>query len=315
MAHTLTPDAQLAAWKEEATDPRPRAGSGWPALDGLLRRQSFGPGTLVFLGGRMHTRKTAVMANLIVNMLKQDVPVGLVGLDEAPFMYVSKLASAMSGLSHVALDDQWSAPGPVLGQVTADYHAMTDGGMFSFTAPSRPSLPELADWLEYDAVETGERKRVIFVDYLSLLVRGQYDGKDTTRIPRLCEDLKMWANEKAVVVIALHQVGRQDDNIAKRYHGSTPITPEQLMYGGEQQADIILATYRPALDPEGNLSQEEAISQGIDLLEWQAKADRVSAFQQDTMLQLIKNRPGVELSQQGIRLRSVGDSQKMEVVT
>jgi hypothetical protein len=86
------------------------------------------------------------------------------------------------------------------------------------------------------------------------------------------------------------------------------------MYGGEQSADIILGTYRPALDPEGNMSLEEAMSQGMDQAEWQAKADRVSAFQNDTMLQLIKNRPGVELNIPGIRLRSVGQSQKMEVV-
>jgi replicative DNA helicase len=226
-------------------------------------------------------------------------------------MYVSKLASAMSGVSHVKLDDEWAANGAYLKSLRADYMHLTK--KFSLTTPVRPSLDDLADWLEMEAL-TSERKRVIFIDYLSLLVRGQYDGKDTTRIPRLCEDLKMFANKHQLVVIALHQVGRTDDSAVRRYHGSTPITPEQLMYGGEQAADIILGTYRPALDPDGNLSMEEALSQGIDQQEWQAKVDRVLAYQNDTRLQLIKNRPGVALDTVGIRLRSVGDSQLMEVV-
>lgn len=309
MAKTLTGPEQLDLWKADALDPRPRAASGWPQLDGLLRKQSFGPGQLVFLGGRMHTRKTAVSMNLAHNMLRADVPVGYVGLEEASFMYVAKLASVMTGTSHITLDEEWKLPGAF--PAAADYLALTD--KFSLFTENRPSLAVLSAWLEMESVAS-ERKRVVFIDFLSLLERGKYDGKDTSRIPRLAEELKQWANEEQLCVIALHQVGRTDDSVARRYHGSTPLTPEQLMFGGEQSADIILATYRPALDPEGNLSLEEAMSQGLDQAEWQAKADRVAAYQNDTMLQLIKNRPGVELHPQGIRLRSVGTSQKMEVV-
>lgn len=257
----------------------------------------------------MHTRKTAVALNLASNMLGAGVPVGLVGLDEAPFMYVAKLASVITGESHIALDHEWQQTGNLAS--AQSYLSRTQ--KFSMFTQNRPDLDDLAGWLEMEAVQ-GERPQVVFIDYLSLLVRGQYDGKDSSRIPRLAEDLKMWANRHQLCVIALHQVGRQDDSAAKRYHGSTPLTPEQLMYGGEQAADIILATYRPALDPEGNMTLEEAMSQGMDQTEWQAKADRVSAYRADTMLQLIKNRPGVELNTQGIRLRSIMASQRMEVV-
>ncbi len=304
---TLTGPEQLAVWKADATDPRPRAASGWPELDGLLRKQSFGPGQFVILGGRMHTRKTAVMANLIVNMLEADVPVGLVGLDESDFMYVSKIASAMYGKSHITMDAVFAQGTPAW---ASQYVNLTQ--KFHLTSPDRPSLDDMATWLEMSDIG-GERMRVIFIDYLALMERGKYDGGDNKRIPLLAENVKAWAKKHQVCVIALHQVGRTADELA-RYHGNKPITPEQLMYGGEQAADIILATYRPALDPDGNKSLEEAIADGTDQSEWQAAADRVAAFQQDTMLQLIKNRPGIELNFTGIRLRSIGDSQKMEVV-
>ena len=232
-------------------------------------------------------------------------------LDEADFMYPAKLASVVTQTSHVELDDYWRTSPAAMVVHGRAYEAATKD--FHFIAPARPSLDDLADWIEAEAL-TKPRMRAVFIDYLSLLERGKYDGKDSSRIPRLAEELKMWSNKHRMAVIALHQVGRTDDSQFKRYHGSTPITPEQLMFGGEQQADIILSTYRPALDPEGNMSQEEALSQGIDLQDWALKNDRVRAYQNDTMLQLIKNRPGVHLNHTGIRLRSVGESQKMEVV-
>ena len=291
---------------------RPRVASGWPKLDSLLRKQSFGPGTLCFLAGRMHTRKTAVMVNLVANMLEAQVPVGLVGLDEAPYMYVSKVASALTGEPHVELDDAWLADRPRIDALSPKYLAAATN--LSLTIGHRPSLDGLTEWLDLEALRMGKEIRVVFIDYLSLVERAAYSGKDATRIPQLCEELQVWTNKHALVTIALHQVGRTDDSSLKRYHGSTPITPEQLMYGGEQQADIILGTYRPALDPVGQMSQEEATSQGIALLDWQEKRDRVQALHDVTMLQLIKNRPGVHLDAQGIKLRSLGFSQKMEVV-
>jgi replicative DNA helicase len=298
---------QVALWGDEATDPRPRVRTGWPELDGLLRRGSFGPGTLAFLAGRMHTRKTAVMMNLVHNMLVDGTNVGLVPLDEAPYMYVSKLASVLTGQSHVDLDEQFAQGTlqiiPAYGNLAA-HLSMTEG--------YRPGLDELTDWvLELDA--RGQRPQVVFIDYLALLERGKYSGKDVTRIPLLCEELQVWTNNLSLVTVVLHQVGRQDDT-TRRYHGHKPITPEQLMYGGEQQADIILATYRPALDPTALMTQEDAVAEGISISEWQLKVSHATAYRDDTMLQLIKNRPGVHLNHRGLRLRSRGESQKMEVV-
>lgn len=307
----LTGQEQLEVWKKDALDPRPRAQSGWTELDSLLRKQSFGPGTLAFLAGRLHTRKTAVAMNLVHNMLQAGVPVGLVGLDEAAFMYVAKLASVLTGISHLVLDEWWHNPN-LIAPVESKYLALTD--KLSVYTQERPTLAKLGDWLEELDLMGAERPRVVFIDYLALLERDKFAGRESTRIPRLCEDLQVWTNTQGITTIALHQVGRMDDNQSSRYHGHRPITPEQLMYGGEQQADIIMGTYRPSLDPVGQLTWEEAEAQGMKQDEWQKSADRVLAYEQDTMLQLVKNRPGTQLCVPGIRLRSKGDSQKMEVV-
>lgn len=304
MLRTVDGTEQWKALETVVTDPRPRVASGWPQLDAGLNRGSFGPGEFVILAGRLHTRKTAVMLNLIAQMLDRGLPVGLVSLDEGNHSYAAKLASVFTRIPHTELHEHWHTP--QLAGIRQDYLNRTAKLTMSFG--QRPSLYDLSVWLN---MALTERPRVVFIDFLSLLERGKYDGKDTNRIPRLCEELQVWAADEDVTLFVVHQVGRQGDDQV-RVHGSNPVTPEQLMYGGEQQADIILSTYRPALDPIGNLSREDAIAAGVDGEKWQERHDRVFRFQHDTFLQLIKNRPGVRLNIPGVRLTSKGESQAME---
>jgi replicative DNA helicase len=296
---------QFEEWERVATDPRPRVQTGWPQLDGLLHRASLGPGNFCILAGRMHTRKTAVALNLTANFLAAGVPVGFVGLDEPVNMYVNKLASVQRVQPHGALDAALPDPG-----VATTY--LADNRLLSLATGPRPSFADLDAWLAMSEVSVGAPLRVVFIDYLTLMEREAFAGGDNKRIPLLAENLAVWTRKHGLVTIALHQVGRQQDDM-RRYHGHTPITPEQLMHGGEQQADIIFGTYRPAMDPIGNMTRDQALADGVDADEWSQKANRVSMFQQDTFLQVIKNRPGTLLNHVGVQLRSVLDTQKMEV--
>jgi hypothetical protein len=278
-------------------------------LDVLLDRQSFGPGTFILLAGRMHTRKTAVMVNFIHNLLKQDVPCGLVGLDEATHMYIAKLMSVLTQRDHTEFAKLWGTP--AMAAMSRDYLTLTKG--LTMSLGHRPNLEELDKWLDMAEVG-GQRPRAVFIDYLSLLERDKWGtNKGVDRVPRLCEDLQVWTNKNELVTVALHQVGRASEFESQKNHGAVPGTPEDLMYGGEQQADIILQTYRPTLDKVGNMRQEDAVSQGVDPVDWQLRADRVLATQDDTYLQLTKNRPGVHLDYTGIKLVSKRRSQYMEV--
>jgi replicative DNA helicase len=303
----LGPDEQVAEWERVALDPRPRAASGFDPLDDLLNRRSFGPEELVILGGRMHTRKTAVMVNVIANLLRAGVPTGLVGLDEGPAKYVAKLASVLCGVPHTTLmePEHWNSKR--MKQVRDEYKELAK--LFSLTCRYRPTFDQLTGWLETADV-TAARPRVVFIDYLSLLAFERYSKGNTERVQRLAENLQVWTNEQGLTVVALHQVGRADDT-SKRYHGDSPMTPEQLMYGGEQAADIILSTFRPELEPIGNMTERQALAEGIDGEEWEAKRTLVEQFEGITMLQLTKNRPGVRLLYRGFPLKSHGESQRM----
>ena len=260
------------------------------------------PGVLAIMGGRTHTRKTTVMVNLVVNMLKAGRAVGLVGLDENPPQYVAKVASAMSGVNHEYLEEHWDAEQAK--EIRTQY--LKVAGRLVLSSGTRPSFDHLSSWLDNASVAAA-RPEVVFIDYLSLLARDKYAGSEVQRLPRLVEDLQVWTAKEQLVTIALHQVNRE-------HEGHVPMTLSALKYGGEEIADIVFGTYRPALDPLGNMDYAEAeyfMGDKFDEEKHSEAVAKVKRTQDVTYLQLLKNRPGTRLCEKGVQVKSRGDSMKM----
>lgn len=307
----VSAEEQLAALAERALDDRPVSRTGFPDLDKLFHRGGLHPGTLVVLGGRMHTRKTTFAMNWMWNLVVSGVPVGFVTLDESLPQYVAKMMSVQSQLPQEWLEENW-ATGKVE-KLRARY--LKEAALLTMTKGYRPNTQQLTQWLEMGTNDGGfiEQPRVVFVDYVSLLVH--YRGKsETSRVQVLMEDLQVWTKENDIIVVALHQAGRMDEGVSKRYHGDTPMTAEALMHGGEQQADIVLATYRPALNQLGNMSMDQAemiLGDNFDEEKWQEAKARVRRYERSTFVQLLKNRPGTKLNFEGVELYSPNESQAM----
>lgn len=309
---TLTVVEQLAKITARVNDPRGTIPTGIGPLDADLHRGGLAPSTMVLLGGRTGTRKTTLTCNMVARLLKQDTNVGVVGLDEAAVAYPLKIMSAMYGIAHEKIEETWNDKS---GRELRERFT-NDAARLTTSLGYRPSWDDLDAWMDEASVQ-GIRPQVVFIDYLGLLGGEQgknrkYAGQDVTRIPRVAEDLQVWTNTQDIVTIALHQVGRQDDT-SRRYHGDLPMTVEQLKYGGEEYADIVLSTYRPAKDPIGNMTFDEAQAHNEKITEeeWERHKFRVERYANSTMLQLLKNRPGVRTNEQGIELISVSETMKM----
>lgn len=242
-------------------------------------------------------------------MLRGGVAVGLVGLDEAPHSYVAKVASALSGVSHEYIEENWNAEGGKA--VREQYEELARN--FVLSVGYRPDFASLSSWLDMAGVRA-TRPQVVFIDYVSLLTRDKYAGQEVQRVARLIEELQVWTNEEAVVTIALHQVGRMDEGTGGRYHGDTPLSLESLKFGGEEIADVVLGTYRPALSPVGNMDISQAkaaLGSNFDEDTYYEAVARVKKYRDSTFLQVVKNRPGTRTNEHGIELLSVEDSMKM----
>lgn len=310
------PDEQLVAWEGRALDARPPIATGWESIDELLYRGGLQPGTFVLLGGRTHTRKTTVALNLIVNLLKADVPVGLLSLDEPLPAYVAKLASIVSRHPHGWLEEQWHDPVALEAREMYRNLIQPEGepGRLMMTRGSRPDLEKMSGWLDMADANGCRRPRVVFIDYMQRVGRSKFAGKNVESIPQLAEDLADWTNDQELVTIALHQVSRQQN----LNHGDKPLVLENLKYGGEEPADVVLATYRPELDELGKMTHDDAeLLLGDDFNDdkYDAARARVERYRQSTMLQLLKNRPGTHLDFHGVELLSPDDTLYMEPAT
>jgi RecA/RadA recombinase len=309
LSDSIAASGLLDAWDKRVHDPRPRVSTGIPALDSSLHRGGLAPGELAILGGRTHTRKTTVALNIMANLIRARVRVGFVALDETLPGYTAKLVSILTGLPMEDLEERWGETGE-----RREEARKAMAGTFSVHRSPRPSFERLTAWLEDAApldMDGDEPPQVVFVDYLSLLERNKYAGQEVQRIQRLTEDLQVWTAEHEVVTVALHQVGRMHEGAQTRYHGDTPMTLESLKFGGEEVADIVFGTYRPALNPLGNMSFDEAkadLGEKFDEDAWNDAVTRVEQHKDITFLQLLKNRPGVRLNHRGVQLRSPSDS-------
>jgi replicative DNA helicase len=301
----LTVLDQVGSVAKRVNDPRGSIASGVAPLDDLLYRRGFQSGLFCIMGGRTHTRKTTVSVNLIARMLKAGRSVGFITLDETPAQYVLKLMSAMYGFTHETIEEKWNDE---FGQkLQAQY--LKDAAKLTITKGYRPTIDDLNAWLS-DAEAEGNRPEVVFHDYGSLMARADIYGGETQRIVQMMENLQVWTKENELVTIMLHQLNRDGGE-----DGEKPVRLSDLKYGGEEMADIVFGTYRPALDEVGaapTYEEARAIADGeLKEEDWERRHDRVLRYQNSTMLQLIKNRPGTKLDKHGIELLSIVETMQM----
>lgn len=303
-------EGQLAALQERSLDQRPAMTTPFPSINALFHRNGVHPGELVVLGGRKGTRKTCVALTWTAHLLREGVPVGFLTLDESLAMYVVKLMSALYRIPAEVIEEGWGDHPDVQG---LKERYIVEAANLTMSRGVRPTFEQLQRWLDEAEVD-GERPRVVFCDYTSLLAH--QDMAESERVRRLFEELQVWTRENDITVVTLHQAGRTDEGVAKKYHGDTPMTAEGLLYSGEQQADIILSTYRPAMNPLGNMSRniaEIVMGNSFDEEKWADACARVRRYERSTMLQVLKNRPSTKGEWfEGSELHSPNESQYIE---
>lgn len=291
-------------------DTTPTMPTGFDGIDQLLRRGGLMPGNFAVLGGRTGTRKTTVMLNMAVSLAKADIPVGVLGLDESPWMYVVKLMSAWSGKTQDRIEQVWDDDEGK--QLQRDWRNFAHGRLHFFSG-QRPTVDQLSGNVEMTNMGTSRPPKVLFIDYMALMARKGYGFTENARIPELTEDLQVWSSEYGIVLVVLHQLSRNDEHGGgnSRNAGHIPVTLAQLKYGGEEQADIVLGTYRPSMNPLALMSYgvaKEVLGDRFDEeVFWEARAI-AQKYARSTFLQLLKNRPGTHREERGVELLSEDES-------
>jgi replicative DNA helicase len=305
-----TAEQQVELVSDSVHDERRAIPTGFAGIDSLLRRGGLLPGNLVLMGGRTGTRKTTVTVNMVASMAKAEIPVALLGLDEQPWQYVLKVMSAWSGRSQEWIEGRWDDEQGL--ELREEYKSLARPYVQVYGG-KRPA-PSHLDALLSPVSSYALPPAVVFIDYVKLMSRrGSYGYGDNSRIPQLVEELQIWSTENQVTVVALHQLNRNDEHGGQnsRNAGHIPMTLAQLMYGGEDSADIVLGTYRPSKDPLAAMSIDVAktvLGDRFDDEDYFAARNRAKKYEHSTFLQLLKNRPGTLTEERGVELLSNDDS-------
>lgn len=229
-----------------ATSDHPRIPLGYPMFDG---RTNGGAalGEVILFQARSSVGKTTFALNVVAN--NPERACAFFSLEMNGRYLVPRLAAMYTGTPTEDIEKSMMAGEtcqPVLQTVEAYQNLVVadEPGM---------SLKQMAALLPEASTIAGQKVEMVIIDYLELI--GGVPGMATLdKIDGVTRKLKDFARYHDVVVLVLHQVGREAGGA-----GAAPLDITSGRYGGETQADYVLGAYRPCL--RTGISQEEYLSE------------------------------------------------------
>jgi replicative DNA helicase len=218
--------------------------TGIPGIDRLLTGGGFRPGQLIIVAGRPSMGKSALTADVGLN----------IAADRSVLTFSMEMESqeiagrALANRGRVSL-------GKVMGQIPED-DELTWAGVsagcikldaLSFAIDDTPAISLLELRMKAKAWKRKHGLHVIVVDYLGLMTGGEGE-KRHEQIGSYSRGLKALAKELGVAVIALAQLNRKVEERPDR----RPMLSDLRDSGEiEQDADIVMLVHRPEMyDPE-----------------------------------------------------------------
>lgn len=258
--------SDLRAW---ALDPRPRIGIGYPIMDS---RTSGGAarGEVILFQARSQVGKTAFAVNVFAN--NKGNRTIFFSLEMHARYIAARLAAIHTGTPTSFIEDELRSTGQskALAVTVDDY-----GRSLVIVDKPAMSLKEMNLAVDEIEHEWGDTARLICIDYLEL-IGGIPALSQLEKIDQVARKIKDFARERDAVVLLLHQVGRSAGGA-----GHLPLDMASGRYGGETQADYVLAAYRPCLRPD--ITQRDYLSE-----------------RHDFRLQFLKTRGGSEIHPEGV---------------
>jgi len=218
--------------------------TGIPGIDRMLTGGGLRPGQLVIVAGRPSMGKSALTADVGLNMAADHSV-----LDFSMEMESQEIAGrAVASRGRVSL-------GKVMSQIPAD-DVVTWGGVTAgcikldalrFAIDDTPAISLLELRMKAKAWKRKHGLHVIIVDYLGLMSGGEGE-KRHEQIGSYSRGLKALAKELGVAVIALAQLNRKVEDRPDR----RPVLSDLRDSGElEQDADIVMLVHRPEMyEPE-----------------------------------------------------------------
>lgn len=282
------PNDQMTLWEREASDETAVIPTGYKAFDAYLKRGGLRRSHLVGLLGRSNVGKSGLLVNLASNMVSAGAPVLISTQEMSVAEMTNRLIAVHYGLG-VQDIEATARDGGLWALRNQTY--VEDFARLEIYDDDEPSVADLGDAARAYRAKHGVMP-IILQDYMELLsTEGMY-GNEVFKIGRLARMLKGLARDLDTPVLTLVQVGRaKEHDIAARNHGHIPLTMEDARWAGEQAFDVMLAMYRPELDPDAdnpNLAHGDKKEQE----RYELAQEKRLRYKNQAVLQVVKNRFG-----------------------
>ena len=200
--------------------------SGWVAPD------------LVILAARPAQGKTAFMLNTIINVLKQQIPVGIFSLEMSGEQLVNRLLSLDSGIPHSKLRHNHLGEDEVVRLMKSEARMEK----FPLFIDDSPSL-NIRD-LRSKATIMKRKYGIKFlcIDYLQLMSGVDRKGTRETEISEISRGCKIIAKELNIPVLALSQLSRAVESRSDKLPQLSDLRESGSI---EQDADCVIFLMRP----------------------------------------------------------------------
>ena len=226
--------------------------TGFPFLDSLHIQN----GNMAVLGGRPATGKTALMLNIVANILKQDrpTPTLIFSLEMTRGELVSRLISLISGVSASSLRNG-VIPATDKDKIKSAYaFLMEKSKLFHIVDKADMNYLQILSWARKFKHRYGIG--LIFVDYLQLLKPVSKKTIREQEVAEVSRSLKAIAKELDCAVFALAQLNRETEK------ENRPPRASDIRESGsiEQDADYIIMLSRVVKDTRTIAGREEKIT-------------------------------------------------------
>ena len=256
-----------------AANPTKRVATGMWQLDNLIGG-GVGLGEVCVIVGKSGSGKSLVGQNMVENNL--DVPTVFFSFEMPGTMLLTRSIAMWSGKTHdqVFTMVETNNLDPEMLADWEDAHRNS-----YFVTRTGLDLTAMSQTLKEAEEAIGARPALIVIDYMEL-VASVAGGETIDNVTSVAQALKGWAKEEEVACVILHQTNKS------LRHGDAP-DEDSARYGGFTEADIVIGVWRPH--------------------KWTAKNKGDVPMPQSTVdylrgyfgINLIKNRPKIELHEQG----------------
>ena len=283
----FNPNQQAEEYERYAQEEFARVPTGYKCLDdNVLRGGGLAPGDVMMVVARSEVGKSFYLQNLLRHIASNGTPVLDISLEMTVAQKFQRMACIHWDLDPTLFEEEVKRGGPAAYDYLDQYEKD-----FPKLVVYKPRKRDGATWEAFDRAMDryvkayGEKPRVVAIDFLGLVAGDRFDGKSGDSIPKNAQRAESWADAHEVSLLLLHQTGRANEgNPMKRNHGHIPLTMEDLMYGGEQNADYIIGLYRPDREPPPDKPRNSD-----EYREWE---QRVHAERNNVYVQVLKNRHG-----------------------